>query len=146
VNTWYRFLEFGSPFSRNGHFSSEATAINHIYIIPPLLTHCSPLSPGQNLWQHTIPPPSSWLARPFNTTHWTPLLYKHTFLNSRHPFYLRLWRWDKLVFPKRWLYTKNWCRATIQKLLSNITTMAKAFNYITIPMLDLVGVQNEIYL
>jgi hypothetical protein len=32
VNTWYRFLQFGSSSSRNGHFSSEATATNHIYI------------------------------------------------------------------------------------------------------------------
>jgi hypothetical protein len=53
VNTWYRFLEFGSPSSRHGHFSSLATAINLIYILPPLLTHC------QNLSQHTTPPPSS---------------------------------------------------------------------------------------
>jgi hypothetical protein len=32
--------------------------------------------------------------------------------------YLRPWRWDKQVFPKRWLYTKTWRRAKTQKLLS----------------------------
>jgi hypothetical protein len=34
--------------------------------------------------------------------------------------YPRPWRWDKQVFPKRWLHTKNWRRATTQKLLSKM--------------------------
>jgi hypothetical protein len=33
------------------------------------------------------------------------------------PFYPRPCRWDKQVFPKRWLHTKNLRRATTQKLL-----------------------------
>jgi hypothetical protein len=131
VNTWYRFLQFDSPSSRKRHFSPRLQpSIIYTYILPPLLTHCPPRSPCQNLPQHTTPPPSSWMARPSNTTHWTQFLYKDTFLTSWHPFYLRPWRWDKKVFPKCWLYTKNWCRATTQKLLSNITTTADAFNYI----------------
>jgi phenylpropionate dioxygenase-like ring-hydroxylating dioxygenase large terminal subunit len=79
----------------------------YIYILLPLLTHCPPPSACQNLSQHTTLSSSSWLARPFSTTHWTPLLYKHTFLTSWHTFYLRPWRRDKQVIPKRWSYTKK---------------------------------------
>jgi hypothetical protein len=119
------------PFLRSWTFFLRGYShLPYIYILPPLLTHCPPPSPCQNLSQLTTPPPSSWLARPFNTTHWTPLLYKHTFLTSWYPFYLKPWRWDKQVFPKRCLYTKNWRWATTQKLLSNITIMAEAFSYI----------------
>ena len=78
------FLEFGSPFSCHGHFSIRGYS-QRPYIYPH---HFLP-SRCQYLSQHTTPPPSSSLARPFNTTHWTPLLYKHTFLTSWHPFYLR---------------------------------------------------------
>jgi hypothetical protein len=121
----YRFLEFGSPSSHiDIFFLRLQLSTIYIYVLPPLLTHYPPPSPCQNLSQHTTSPPSSWLARPSNTTHWTTLLYKHTFLTSWHPFYIRPWRWDKQVFPKRWLYTNNWCRATTQKLLSNIPEFA----------------------
>jgi hypothetical protein len=43
---------------------------------------------------------------------------------------LRPRRRDKQVIPKRWSYTKNWRRVTTQKISSNITTTAEAFNYI----------------
>jgi hypothetical protein len=47
------------------------------------------------------------------------------------PFYLRHWRWDKQVIPKRWSYTKNWRRAITQKILSNISTKAEASKYVS---------------
>jgi hypothetical protein len=43
---------------------------------------------------------------------------------------LRPWRWDRQVIPKRWSHTKKRRPVTTQKILSNITTTAEAFNYI----------------
>jgi hypothetical protein len=126
-------------FSRGANYMTNSTVFGkiyltwgicfdlYIYIPPPLFTHCPPPSPCQNLSEHTTPPPSSWLARPFNTTHWTLLLYKHMFLTPWHPFYLRPWRWDKEVILKRWSYTKNWRWATTQKILSNMMKLVLTF-------------------
>jgi hypothetical protein len=60
------------------------------------------------------------------------------FVPSWGSFFLRPWRWDKQVIPKRWsyTYTKNCRRATTQKIFSNITTTAEAFNYISFRILS----------